>query len=104
MGLLVYFTENLELKDSVTKNKSRKHSCSTRKTVIDNSYIVGVSEIDENNCKVILDKRAVGDDNILYVVGKIDEITDDIAPSVDEVDEVDEVDAEYYYSLADNDY
>ena len=83
MGILVYFTENLELKDSVTKNKSRKHSCSTRKTVIDNSYIVGVSEIDENNCKVILDKRAVGDDNILYVVGKIDEITDDIAPSDD---------------------
>ena len=79
MGLLVYFTENLELKDSVTKNKSRKHSCSTRKTVIDNSYIVGVSEIDENNCKVILDKRAVGDDNILYVVGKIDEITDVIS-------------------------
>ena len=78
MGLLVYFTENLELKDSVTKNKSRKHSWSTRKTVIDNSYIVGVSEIDENNCKVILDKKAVGDDNILYVVGKIDEITDDI--------------------------
>lgn len=104
MGVLVYFTENLELKDSVTKNKSRKHSWSTRKTVIGNSYIVGGSEIDENNCKVILDKRAVGDDNILYVVGKIDEITDDIAPSVDEVDEVDEVDAEYYYSLADNDY
>ena len=103
MGILVYFTENLELKDSVTKNKSRKHSWSTRKTVIDNSYIVGVSEIDENNCKVILDKRAVGDDNILYVVGKIDEITDDIAPS-DDNDEVDEVDAEYYYSLADNDY
>ena len=93
MGLLVYFTENLELKDSVTKNKSCKHSCSTRKTVIDNSYIVGVSEIDENNCKVILDKRAVGDDNILYVVGKIDEITDDIAPSNDN-DEY--VDAEYY--------
>lgn len=88
MGLLVYFTENLELKDSVTKNKLRKHSWSTRKTVIDNSYIVGVSEIDENNCKVILDKKAVGDDNILYVVGKIDEITDDIAPSDDE-DEVD---------------
>ena len=93
MGLLVYFTENLELKDSVTKNKSRKHSRSTRKTVIDNSYIVGVSEIDENNCKVILDKKAVGDDNILYVVGKIDEITDDIAPSNDN-DEY--VDAEYY--------
>ena len=96
MGLLVYFTENLELKDSVTKNKSRKHSRSTRKTVIDNSYIVGVSEIDENNCKVILDKRAVGDDNILYVVGKIDEITDDISydPSDDKDD--DYVDAEYY--------
>ena len=94
MGLLVYFTENLELKDSVTKNKSRKHSRSTRKTVIDNSYIVGVSEIDENNCKVILDKKAVGDDNILYVVGKIDEITDDIAPSDDKDD--DYVDAEYY--------
>ena len=93
MWLLVYFTENLELKDSVTKNKSRKHSCSTRKTVIDNSYIVGVSEIDENNCKVILDKKAVGEDNILYVVGKIDEITDDIAPSNDN-DEY--VDAEYY--------
>ena len=93
MGLLVYFTENLELKDSVTKNKSRKHSRSTRKTVIDNSYIVGVSEIDENNCKVILDKKAVGDDNILYVVGKINEITDDIAPSNDN-DEY--VDAEYY--------
>ena len=93
MGILVYFTENLELKDSVTKNKSRKHSWSTRKTVIDNSYIVGVSEIDENNCKVILDKKAVGDDNILYVVGKIDEITDDIAPSNDN-DEY--VDAEYY--------
>ena len=93
MGLLVYFTENLELKDSVTKNKSCKHSCSTHKTVIDNSYIVGVSEIDENNCKVILDKKAVGDDNILYVVGKIDEITDDIAPSNDN-DEY--VDAEYY--------
>ena len=92
MGLLVYFTENLELKDSVTKNKSRKHSRSTRKTVIDNSYIVGVSEIDENNCKVILDKKAVGDDNILYVVGKIDEITDDIAPSNDNDDYVD---AEY---------
>ena len=90
--MLVYFTENLELKDSVTKNKSRKHSRSTRKTVIDNSYIVGVSEIDENNCKVILDKRAVGDDNILYVVGKIDEITDDIAPSNDNDDYVD---AEY---------
>ena len=89
---MVYFTENLELKDSVTKNKSRKHSRSTRKTVIDNSYIVGVSEIDENNCKVILDKRAVGDDNILYVVGKIDEITDDIAPSNDNDDYVD---AEY---------
>ena len=101
MGLLVYFTENLELKDYVTKNKSRKHSSSTRKTVIDNSYIVGVSEVDANNCKVILDKRAVGDDNILYVVGKIDEITDDIAPSDDKDDEVD---AEYYYSLADNDY
>ena len=101
MGLLVYFTENLELKDYVTKNKSRKHSCSTRKTVIDNSYIVGVSEVDTNNCKVILDKRVVGDDNILYVVGKIDEITDDIAPSNDN-DEY--VDAEYYYSLADNDY
>ena len=93
MGLLVYFTENLELKDSATKNKSRKHSWSTRKTVIDNSYIVGVSEIDENNCKVILDKKAVGDDNILYVVGKIDEITDDIAPSNDNNDYVD---AEYY--------
>ena len=92
MGLLVYFTENLELKDSVTKNKSRKHFWSTRKTVIDNSYIVGVSEIDENNCKVILDKKAVGDDNILYVVGKIDEITDDIAPSDDNDDYVD---AEY---------
>ena len=89
MGILVYFTENLELKDSVTKNKSRKHSRSTRKTVIDNSYIVGVSEIDENNCKVILDKKAVGDDNILYVVGKIDEITDDIAPSDDNDDYVD---------------
>ena len=89
MGLLVYFTENLELKDSVTKNKSRKHSRSTRKTVIDNSYIVGVSEIDENNCKVILDKKAVGDDNILYVVGKIDEITDDIAPSNDNDEYVD---------------
>ena len=89
MGILVYFTENLELKDSVTKNKSRKHSRSTRKTVIDNSYIVGVSEIDENNCKVILDKRVVGDDNILYVVGKIDEITDDIAPSDDNDDYVD---------------
>ena len=93
MGLLVYFTENFELKDSVTKNKSRKHSWSTRKTVIDNSYIVGVSEIDENNCKVILDKKAVGEDNILYVVGKIDEITDDIAPSEDNDDYVD---AEYY--------
>ena len=93
MGILIYFTENLELKDSVKKNKSRKHSWSTRKTVIDNSYIVGVSEIDENNCKVILDKKAVGDDNILYVVGKIDEITDDIAPSNDN-DEY--VDAEYY--------
>ena len=93
MGLLVYFTENLELKDYVTKNKSRKHSSSTRKTVIDNSYIVGVSEVDANNCKVILDKRAVGDDNIPYVVGKIDEITDDIAPSNDN-DEY--VDAEYY--------
>lgn len=104
MGLLVYFTENLELKDSVTKNKSRKYSWSTRKTVIDNSYIVGVSEIDENNCKVILDKKAVGDDNILYVVGKIDEITDDIAPSDDKDDEIDKVDAGYYYSLADNDY
>ena len=92
MGLLVYFTENLELKDSVTKNKSRKHFWSTRKTVIDNSYIVGVSEIDENYCKVILDKKAVGDDNILYVVGKIDEITDDIAPSDDNDDYVD---AEY---------
>ena len=80
------------MKDSVTKNKSRKHSRSTRKTVIDNSYIVGVSEIDENNCKVILDKKAVGDDNILYVVGKIDEITDDIAPSDDNDDYVD---AEY---------
>ena len=88
MGILVYFTENLELKDSVKKNKSRKHSWSTRKTVIDNSYIVGVSEIDENNCKVILDKRAVGDDNILYVVGKIDEIVDDISydPSDDKDD------------------
>ena len=93
MGILVYFTENLELKDSVKKNKSRKHSRSIRKTVIDNNYIVGVSEIDENNCKVILDKKAVGDDNILYVVGKIDEITDDIAPSNDN-DEY--VDAEYY--------
>ena len=93
MGLLVYFTENLELKDSVTKNKSHKHSWSTRKTVIDNSYIVGVSEIDENNCKVILDKKAVGEDNILYVVGNIDEITDDIAPSDDNDDCVD---AEYY--------
>ena len=89
MGLLVYFTENLELKDSVTKNKSRKHSCSTRKTVIDNSYIVGVSEVDANNCKVILDKKAVGEDNILYVVGNIDEITDDIAPSDDNDDYVD---------------
>ena len=89
MGMLVYFTENLELKDSVTKNKSRKHFRSTRKTVIDNSYIVGVSEIDENNCKVILDKKAVGDDNILYVVGKIDEITDDIAPSNDNDEYVD---------------
>lgn len=104
MGLLVYFTENLELKDSVTKNKSRKHSWSTRKTVIDNNYIVGVSEIDENNCKVILDKNAVGDDNILYVVGKIDEIIDDIVLSNDKDDEIDEVDAEYYYSLTDNDY
>ena len=47
----------------------------------------------KNNCKVILDKKAVGDDNILYVVGKIDEITDDIAPSNDN-DEY--VDAEYY--------
>ena len=93
MGMLVYFTENLELKDSVTKNKSRKHSRSTRKTVIDNIYIVGVSEIDANNCKVILDKKAVGDDNILYVVGKIDEITDDIAPSDDNNEYVD---AEYY--------
>ena len=44
---------------------------------------------EENNCKVILDKRAVGDDNILYVVGKIDEITDDIAPSDDNDDYVD---------------
>lgn len=78
MGLLVYFTENLELKDSVTKNKSRKHSWATRKTAIDNEHIVGISEVDENNCKVILDKRVVGDDNILYVVGKIDDITDDI--------------------------
>ena len=104
MGLLVYFTENLELKDYVTKNKSRKHSWSTRKTVIDNDYIIGVSEVDENNCKIILDKKAVGDDNILYVVGKIDEITDDIAPSNDNDDEIDEVDARYYYSLADNDY
>ena len=94
MGILVYFTENLELKDSVKKNKSRKHSWSTRKTVIDNSYIVGVSEIDENNCKVILDKKAVGDDNILYVVGKINEIIDDITPSDDKDD--DYVDAEYY--------
>ena len=93
MGILVYFTENLEIKDSVKKNKSRKHSWPTRKTVIDNDYIVGVSEIDEENCKVILDKNAVGDDNILYVVGKIDEITDDIAPSNDN-DEY--VDAEYY--------
>ena len=93
MGILVYFTENLELKDSVKKNKSRKHSWSTRKTVIDNSYIVGVSEIDENNCKVILDKKAVGDDNILYVVGKIDEITNDIAPSDDNNEYFDD---EYY--------
>ena len=93
MGLLVYFTENLELKDYVTKNKSRKHSSSTRKTVIDNSYIVGVSEVDANKCKVILDKRAVGDDNIIYVVGKIDEIADDIAPSNNNDDYVD---AEYY--------
>ena len=93
MGILVYFTENLEIKDSVKKNKSRKHSWSTRKTVIDNDYIVGVSEIDEENCKVILDKNAIGDDNILYVVGKIDEITDDIAPSDDNDDYVD---AEYY--------
>ena len=53
---------------------------------------------------MILDKKAVGDDNILYVVGKIDEITDDIAPSDDKDDEIDEVDAGYYYSLADNDY
>ena len=30
MGILVYFTENLEIKDSVKKNKSRKHSWSTR--------------------------------------------------------------------------
>lgn len=76
MGLLVYFTENLELKDFVIKNKSRKHSWTTHKTAIDNEYIIGVSEVDENNCKVIFDKRAVGDDNILYVVGKIDDITD----------------------------
>ena len=45
MGMMVYFTENLELKDSVTKNKSRKHSWATRKTVIDNSYIVGCTII-----------------------------------------------------------
>ena len=87
MGLLVYFTENLELKDSVTKNKSRKHIWSTRKTVIDNSYIVGVSEIDGENCKVILDKNAVGDDNILYVVGKIDDIIDDICYNPSDNDE-----------------
>ena len=93
MGLLVYFTENLELNDSGTKNKSRKHFLSTRKTVIDNSYIVGVSEIDENNCKVIVDKKAVSDDNIFYVVWKINEITDDIAPFNDNDDYVD---AEYY--------
>ena len=74
MGLLVYFTENLEMKDSVTKSKSLKHSWSTCKTVIDNDYIVGVSEIDEENCKVILNKNAVGENNILYVVGKIDDI------------------------------
>ena len=98
MGLLVYFTENLELKDSVTKNKSRKHSWSTRKTVIDNSYIVGVSEIDENNCKVILDKKAVGDDNILYVVGKIDDIIDDICYDPSDNSEQEELDdgGEYY--------
>ena len=95
LGLLVYFTENLELKDYVTKNKTYKHSCSTRKTVIDNDYIIGVSEIDENNCKVILDKSAVGDDNILYVVGKIDEIIDDISYDLSD-DKDDEVDAEYY--------
>ena len=94
MGLLVYFTENLELKDSVTKNKSRKHSWSTRKTVIDNSYIVGVSEIDENNCKVILDKKAVGDDNILYVVGKIDDICYDPSDN-SEQEELDDG-GEYY--------
>ena len=35
----------------------------------------------------------MGYDNIIYVVGKIDEITDDIAPSTDN-DEY--VDAEYY--------
>ena len=93
MGLLVYFTENLELNDSGTKNKSRKHFWSTRKTVIDNSSIVGVSEIDENNCKVIVDKKAVSDDNIFYVVWKINEITDDIAPFNDNDDYVD---VEYY--------
>ena len=87
MGILVYFTENLEMKDSVKKSKSRKHSWSTRKTVIDNDYIVGVSEIDEENCKVILDKNAVGDDNILYVVGKIDGIIDDICYGPSDNDE-----------------
>ena len=98
MGLLVYFTENLELKDYVTKNKSRKHIWSTRKTVIDNSYIVGVSEIDGENCKVILDKRAVGDDNILYVVGHINDIIDDICYNPSDVSEAEELDdgGEYY--------
>ena len=92
MGILVYFTENLEMKDSVKKNKSRKHSWLTRKTVIDNDYIVGVSEIDEENCKVILDKNAVGNDNILYVVGKIDDIIDDIRYNPSNISEQEELD------------
>lgn len=80
------------MKDSVKKNKSRKYSWSTRKTVIDNDYIVGVSEIDEENCKVILDKNAVGNDNILYVVGKIDDIIDDIRYNPSDISEQEELD------------
>lgn len=98
MGTLVHFTENLEMKDSVTKNKSLKHSRPTRKTVIDNDYIVGVLEIDKENCKVILDKKSVGDDNILYVVGNIDDITNDICYNPSDISGVEELDdgLEYY--------
>ena len=85
------------MKDSVTKSKSLKHSRPTLKTVIDNDYIVGVSEIDKENCKVILDKKSVGDDNILYVVGNIDDITNDICYNPSDISEVEGLDDGYGY-------